>query len=214
MPRPSRNVDVALLRAGRALYPASGIHALSVRKVAERARVNVAMFHYHFGTKENFVRVLLAQIYDAMFERLSLAADGEDPVDALRRALLVLAHFVRDHRAVLRRILLDALAGEPVALDFARTNLPRHVRVVSGLLAAGQASGALRGVSPLQALSLLGAAVPGPILVGTMVVEAAGVSRSLRRTFEREVLGDDALAERIDVVLAGLAAPRAKERRA
>ena len=207
MPRPSRNVDAALLRAGRALYPATGIRGLSVRKVAERAGVNVAMFHYHFGSKEQFVRMLLAQMYDAMFEKLSLVAGGGDPVASLRAALLVLGRFAREHRAILQRILLDALGGEPVALDFGRTNLPRHVRVVAGLVAAGQASGALRKVAPLQALALVGGAIPGPILVGAMAVDAAGASRALRRAFEREVLDDDALAERIDLVLVALASP-------
>ena len=37
MPRPSRNVDVLLLRAGREMFPSAGVRGLSVRKVAERA---------------------------------------------------------------------------------------------------------------------------------------------------------------------------------
>ena len=214
MGRPSRNVDAALLRAGRALYPTTGIRGLSVRKVAERAGVNVAMFHYHFGSKEKFVGVLLGQLYDAMFERLSLAADGDAPLPALRRALLVLAHFARDHRAVLRRILLDALAGEPVAVEFARVNLPRHLRVVAGLVRAGQACGALRDIAPLQALALLAGSIGGPILLGTAVTENPGVPRALRGAFENEVLGDAALAERVDLVLAALAAPNGRKRKA
>lgn len=214
MPRPSRNVDAALLRAGRALYPTTGIRGLSVRKVAERAGVNVAMFHYHFGSKQKFVAVLLAQMYDAMFEQLSLAADGDAPVTALRRALRVLAHFARDHRAVLRRILLDALAGEAVAIEFARTNLPRHLRVVAGLVGAGQACGALRDVAPLQALALLGGSIGGPILLGTAVTESARVPRAVRAAFQRDVLDDDAIAERIDLVLAALTVPAARKRKA
>ena len=213
MARPSRNVDAALLRAGRALYPSTGIRALSVRKVCERAGVNVAMFHYHFRSKERFVAVLLAQIYEAMFERLALAADGGPPLAALRRALLVLAHFARDHRAVLRRILLDALAGEPVAIEFARANLPRHLRIVAGLVRAAQAAGKLRDIAPLQALALLGGAIGGPILLGTALTESAAVPRTLRLAFEREVLDDDALAERVDLLLATLAASKARKRK-
>jgi len=212
--RPSRNVDAALLRAGRALYPTSGIAGLSVRKVAERAGVNVAMFHYHFGSKERFVAILLGQIYDAMFERLRLAADGEAPLPALRRALLVLAHFARDHRAVLRRILLDALAGERVAVEFARTNVPRHLQVVAHLVAASRASGALRDVAPLQALALLAGSIGAPILLGSAITESGGIPRALRGAFEREVLGDDAIAERIDLVLAALARPGKRKRAA
>lgn len=214
MGRPSRNVDAALLRAGRVLYPTTGIRGLSVRKVAERAGVNVAMFHYHFGSKEKFVAVLLAQIYDAMFERLRLAADGDAPVAALRRTLLVLAQFARDHRAVLRRILLDALAGERVAVEFARSNLPRHLRVVAGLVVAGQASGALRDVAALQAIALLAGAIGAPILLGSAVTESDGVPRATRVAFEREVLDDAAIGERIDLVLAALAAPKARRRKA
>ena len=59
MSRPSRNVDALLLRAGRELYPETGAAGLSIRKVAERAGVNLGMFHYHFRTKEAFVRQLL-----------------------------------------------------------------------------------------------------------------------------------------------------------
>ena len=213
MARPSRNVDAALLRAGSALYPSTGIRALSVRKVCERAGVNVAMFHYHFRSKERFVAVLLAQMYEAMFERLALAADGGPPLAALRRALLVLAHFARDHRAVLRRILLDALAGEPVAIEFARANLPRHLRIVAGLVRAAQAAGKLRDIAPLQALALLGGAIGAPILLGTALTESAAVPRTLRVAFQRQVLDDDALAERIDLLLSTLAASKARKRK-
>ncbi|HTL76867.1 MAG TPA: TetR/AcrR family transcriptional regulator [Casimicrobiaceae bacterium] len=212
MGRPSRNVDAALLRAGRALYPSTGIRALSVRRVCERAGVNLAMFHYHFESKERFVAVLLAQMYEAMFERLTLAADGDVPLAALRRALLVLAHFARDHRAVLRRILLDALAGERVAIAFARANLPRHLRVVAGLVRAAQSARTLRDVAPLQALALLGGAIGGPILLGTAVTESGAVPPAVRLAFAREVLDDDALSERVDLVLATLAAPKARKR--
>ena len=149
-----------------------------------------------------------------MFERLRLAADGDAPVPALRRTLLVLAQFARDHRAVLRRILLDALAGEPVAVEFARTNLPRHLRVVAGLVRAGQACGALRDVAPLQALALLAGSIGAPILLGSAITESGGIPRALRGAFGREVLGDDAIAERVDLVLAALADPNGRTRNA
>jgi AcrR family transcriptional regulator len=209
MPRPSRNVDAALLRAGQALYPLTGARGLSVRKLAERAGVNVAMFHYHFGSKENFLRVLLGGMYERMFGELALAADGAAarPVDALRDALLVVARFVRDHRAVLRRILLDALAGEPVALEFARGNLPRHLQVVVALLRAGQANATLRPLPPGQALAFVAGAIGAPILLGTAISEHPDVATALRRTYERQVLSDEALGERGDLVMTALTAP-------
>jgi len=59
MPRPSRNVDERLLAAGRELYPDAGAAGLSIRRIAERAEANLGMFHYHFRTKDQFVRRLL-----------------------------------------------------------------------------------------------------------------------------------------------------------
>jgi AcrR family transcriptional regulator len=205
MVRPSRNVDVALLDAGRALFPDSGIAGLSVRKVAERAGVNLGMFHYHFKTKDAFVRALLQRLYDGMFAELELAAAGDArPVEALRAAANVLARFVRDNRRLLRRLMADAVASEPLALEFVRRNLPRHIGVIRALVDAGQRSGALKPVSIPQALSFIAGAVGGPILIGGAVVERDEVPAPLRRSFETDVLSDAALAERVDLVLAGL----------
>jgi len=65
MPRPSRNLDRALLAAGRALLPARGCSGLSIREVAEAANVNLGMFHYHFKTREAFLRTLLQSMYES-----------------------------------------------------------------------------------------------------------------------------------------------------
>ena len=211
MVRPSRNVDVALLEAGRALFPQSGIAGLSVRKVAERAGVNLGMFHYHFKTKDAFVRALLQRLYDGMFAELELAAAGDTrPVEALRASANVLARFVRDNRLLLRRLMADAVASEPIAVEFVRTNLPRHIGVIGGLVAAGQRAGVLKPVPIAQALAFIAGAVGAPILIGGAIVERDEAPAALRRTFESAVLSDDALAERVDLVLAGLRAPRSR----
>ncbi|HSV20421.1 MAG TPA: TetR family transcriptional regulator [Casimicrobiaceae bacterium] len=209
MPRPSRNVDAALLAAGRALYPAVGMRALSVRRVAEHAGVNLGMFHYHFGSKEQFIRTLLTQLYDGMFAELALAAANDArPVEALRAAAIVIARFVRDHRLLLRRLMADAMNGETLAVEFAAANLPRHFGVILGLVHAGQRAGALKPVPPAQAVAFIAGAVGGPIIIGGAIVERDGMPAALRRTFETAVVSDQALAERVDLVLAGLCVAR------
>ena len=209
MPRPSRNVDAALLEAGRALYPQTGVAGLSVRKVVEHAGVNLGMFHYHFGSKEAFVRTLLQQLYDGMFAELALAAGADRrPVEALRASMNVLARFVRDNRMLLRRLLTDALNDEPVALAFVRANLPRHIGVIVGLVEAAQRAGALKPVASRQALAFVAGGVGAPILLGSVLSERDGAPDAMRRGFREAVISDRALAERVDLVLAGLALPR------
>ncbi|MEO5764992.1 MAG: TetR/AcrR family transcriptional regulator [Casimicrobiaceae bacterium] len=204
MARPSRNVDARFLEAGRDLYPESGVAGLSVRKLAERAGANLGMFHYHFRTKEQFVRQLLQAMYDDMFASLELAAAAGPPREALRAALNVLGRFGRDNGRLLRRLIGDALAGEPIALEFLRANIPRHIRVVVGLVDAGQRSGVLRRMPAPQAVAFLAGSVAAPVLISGAIAEHAlvpGVTPDLAAI----VASDAAIAERVDCALAGLA---------
>jgi AcrR family transcriptional regulator len=217
MARPSRNLDQALLAAGRALLPARGCAGLSVREVAESAGVNLGMFHYHFRTRDAFLRAVLQQAYEEMFARLTLEIRGEiAPACHLRAALRVLGRFLRDNRAFVARILADALTGEPSARQFIGENLPRHLFVLRSLVAQGQAAGALREMPLEQAIGICAGALALPILVGGAVAESGMVPKSAARTIERTLLSDAALDERIDRALAALApdAPRSRSTRA
>jgi len=204
MTRPSRNVDRLLLRAGRELFPETGVARLSVRKVALRAGVNPGMFHYHFGNKDQFVRQLLQDLYDEMFANLELAASARSPRDALRAALNVLGRFARDNTRLLRRLIADALSGDALAREFLRANMPRHVNVLLSLIKSGQRSGVLRAMAPAHALAFLAGSVAAPILIGGILADhdlVPGVAASLPA-----LIGTDAaIAERVDCALAGLA---------
>ena len=216
MARPSRNLDQVLLAAGRELLPQRGCAGLSVREVAERAGVNLGMFHYHFRTREVFLRAVLQQAYEEMFATLRLEADrGAPPVEGLRAALRVLGRFLRDNRPLLARVFADALGGEACAREFIRDNLPRNVAVLRRMYLAGRRGGALRAVAFEQALGLLAVALALPILAGGTIAASGMVGEARRRSLERTLLTDAAIDERIDLALAGLAqpAPRRKERR-
>ena len=52
-----------LLEAGAALFAAQGFHGTTVREIAERAGVNLAAGHYHFGSK----RELYLEVFRAHF---------------------------------------------------------------------------------------------------------------------------------------------------
>ena len=214
MPRPSRNTDALLLQAGRELFPERGVHGLSVRMVAEHAGVNLGMFHYHFRSKQVFVQALLQELYDEMFAKLELAASGLAPVDALRGALNVLGRFARDNARLLRRLLADAMAQEPLAIEFLRANMPRHVGVLAGLVQAGQQAGLLRKLAPPQAIAFLAGSVAAPLVIGGGLRERGVLPASVAGRFMQAVATDAAIAERVDCALAGLAAPPARRAKA
>ena len=209
MPRPSRNVDQLLLKAGHELLPKTGVRALSIRQVTERAGVNLGMFHYHFKTKDAFVRALLESQYNEMFASLEIATHRSiSVVENLRAAVSVLANFGRDNRLLLVRLAGDALAGEVIAVEFLRANLPRHLAVIAALLAQGQKLGRFRKMPIPQAIAFLIGGVGAPILLGAALVNRGFAPPPLARGLEDAVFSEDAIRERIDMALTGLAAKK------
>ena len=205
MPRPSRNVDQALLASGAVLYPQLGCAGLSVRAVAAHAGVTPGMFHYHFESKEAFLRTLLQRFYEDLFSRLSVpAGQGGAPLDRLRAALLAFGSFVRLHAPELRRVLADAEAGEAVAQDFLRRNLPRHLKLLLGLLAEAEAAGQIAPQPALLRLTFLMGAVMGPVLVAAMLKDGGVLPALVRRQVMPQVLSDAAIGQRIDLALRAL----------
>ncbi len=210
-PRPSRNLDQALLAAGRALFPPRGCAGLSLREVADAAGVNLGMFHYHFGSREAFLRALMQQAYEEMFSTLTLeVARRGDAIEHLRAALRVLGRFLRGNRPFLARVLADALSGEQCAREFMRENAPRHLAVLQKHIAEGQAAGLIRPVAIAQAIGTCAGALAFPIIVGGAIVESGGLPAAAAGMIEGTLLSDAAIDERIELVLAALAQPASR----
>lgn len=205
MPRPSRNVDQLLIQAGLALLPTVGVRALSIRQIAEHAGVNLGMFHYHFKTKEVFVRLILDQTYNALFDSLAMVSHASSsPLDNLRASLHVLAKFGRDHRELIVTLVGDGLAGEPVAREFLHANMPRHIAILARLIEGAQREGQIKKMPLPQALAFIMGAVAGPILGGAAAMRNGLLPQHIGAQLQMYVLTDDAIAERIDMALAGL----------
>ncbi len=214
-PRPSRNLDQALLAAGRELFPERGCAGMSVREVAEAAGVNLGMFHYHFKSREAFLRSLMQQGYEAMFATLSLEiARPADTVSTLRYALRAIGRFVRDNRRFLARVLADALSGEPCARDFLRDNLPRHLDVMRGLIAQGQKEGVFAPIPLPQAIGLCAGSLAMPILAGGAMIDSGALDPAMAKTLESTLLSNGALDQRIDLALKAISGSNGSAARA
>ena len=213
-PRPSRNLDRLLLAAGRELLPARGCAALSVREVADAAGVNLGMFHYHFKSREAFLRALLQSMYEEMFSQLTyLAREDWSAVENLREAMRFLGRFLRANRPLLARVMADALCGDAIAREFLAANMPRHLGHMHALIEIGQARGELRAMPVPQALGFAAGALAMPILLGGAIVESGALGRGTKK-LERTLLSDAAIDERIELALAAIAsAPVAPARK-
>ena len=205
MPRPGRNIAQALLASGRTLYPERGSAGLSVRVLAEHAGVQPGMFHYHFASKEAFLRELLQQFYEEMFGSLSEAAQHVgSPVQRLRAALLFFARFVREHQAVLGRLFADASGGDPVCAEFVRANAPRHLKLLLKLMQEAEAAGEIAPLPALQRFVFTMGAIAMPLVLVPRIAALEVAPAVVRRQMKKQVTSDEAIAQRVDLALSAL----------
>ena len=218
MPRPSRNLDRALLAAGRELFPSRGCAGLTVREVADAAGVNLGMFHYHFKSREAFLRALLQSFYEELFTELTARAMQRRPdaapqpraIDFLRNALQFMGRTVRANRPLLTRVLIDALGHEPIATEFLDRNMPRHLGLLLSLVQAAQKEGTVRADVPApQLLGFCAGSLAMPILFGGAVVERGAAGARVTQLIESALLSDAALDQRIELALAAITRPAA-----
>ncbi len=194
-----------MLQAGRELFAHQGCAGLSVRAVAERAGANPGMFHYHFKTKDQFLRAVLQQVYEEIFAGLAGAVAQDGPaIVRLREALVAAGTLLARHRLVIARLWMDAIGGEPVAVEFLQRNAPRHLGLLRALLEQAQSEGSLRSIAPLQCLATLMGAAALPSVFASRLFEVALPQPGFQHEFARQVLNPEAIAERVDLVLDAL----------
>lgn len=208
MARPSQDLDQALLASGLALYPSLGCKGLSMRRVAEHAGTRPAMLHYHFESKDAFLRAVLQGVYERLFERISTSRTEQGAaLQRLRGALVVLTSFAREHRELLGRLLLDAATGETVVQEFLAANVPRHFSIVWELLQEAERDGSLRPMAPWQRLFFLMGSVGVPLLLAALLTQMTAIPKPLLDRLQRQVLGPKATEQRIDLALDALRVP-------
>ena len=109
---PAGDTKARLIATAGPLFAERGYHATSIRQVAQRARVNVAAAHYHFGSK----RALYLAVFRAHFAdvRAQLRAGGAS-VDAAQLTRLGRPEVERLLAARLS-VMLRLLLGPPPGL--------------------------------------------------------------------------------------------------
>ncbi|HEX4048891.1 MAG TPA: TetR/AcrR family transcriptional regulator [Elusimicrobiota bacterium] len=211
MSRPSAHLDRRLVSAARAMLPETGFSGLSVREAARRAGVNAGMFHYHFKTKEAFLRRVLRECYEDFLQSFREAADPPGTSRArLRRVLVAFGRFGRDNRVMYTLMLRELLNAQPEMYAFARENFPRHTAAVMSLIEDCRREGTVRPL-PVPMLAMFAMSTMGLPNVVVTGLERNRVRVLLGRTaaeFSRMLLSDEMIEARADMAMAALAPAR------
>ncbi|MBK5093485.1 MAG: TetR/AcrR family transcriptional regulator [Actinobacteria bacterium] len=126
-----------------------GYDAATTREIAERSGVNKALIHYHFGSKEALLEIILERYYRQLTIALGDAIQGSGRFhERTRRLIDAYTDFLDEHRNFTRTVLREASGGRHVervrgfmvpifkmGMDFVHEEFP-HTR--SGDFAAEQ----------------------------------------------------------------------------
>ena len=209
MARPSQSIDQQLLQSGRELFPRCGCCDLSLRALTEHAKVNMGMFHYHFRTKDNFLSILLQEMYEELFAQLQ--AETQHPgnaIERLRHTMQLLARLLREHGGWLGRVWADAARGEQVAQDFLKKNGARHMQLIISLIMQAKFDGELGDIAPMQAFTFLMGSIAAPMVIAPRVMQLGFAPEFFHEQMQHSVLSDEAIVERVDRALFALQIPR------
>jgi AcrR family transcriptional regulator len=133
-----------LLEAAERLLAESGIAAVTVRSVAERAGTTTRAVYALFGSKEGLVQALAARGFDLISERLDSLPLTDDPVeDLLTAAIAGFRNFAVDHPQLFRLVFVSGLGIQfgPETYTAQSTSLRRLGERVERLRATGLLGG-------------------------------------------------------------------------
>ncbi|MDQ7773427.1 MAG: TetR/AcrR family transcriptional regulator [Elusimicrobiales bacterium] len=207
MARPASGTDIKLKAAGKELLREKGVTGFGVREACRRAGVNTGMFHYHFGSREEFLRAVMKEMYaDFMVDFRAGVSAGGSPRDKLKNALVQVGRFARSMRRAAPMVLADLAHGNKEAFSFMKSNFTEHIGEIAALAAEARPRSALKAHSVPY---MVGAMVPVmifPVIIGG-IMERNGVKELRGEKLSglmEEFISDSGIEERAEIALRGI----------
>ena len=120
-----------LLEAGAALFAAQGFHGTTVREIADRAGVNLAAGHYHFGSKRELYLEVFRAHFTQVREELRRRGAAPDPAQLADLSDEGAATVLRERiRAMLDQVMAPAPALAPLLMHREMTDPTEALPVI------------------------------------------------------------------------------------
>lgn len=147
-----------ILETAEQYFADHGFAETSIRRIAAKARVNSAMIHYYFGSKERLYRSVLETAISAVRRLLSDAVEGPGSVgERLARFAEAYAAYIFNHPNFVRIIHRELLTGSSRLKPVAAENIRKNHSMLKDILDEGVRTGELRDLDPvLTPISLIG----------------------------------------------------------
>jgi len=183
-----------ILHAAASVFADVGFAGARVDEIAKRADMNKALIYYHVGSKETlYGEVIAAMLNEAETRLMQEMSNADAPEDRLRRYIRNLSRFLDEHPDI-APIMLREIASEWQHLPTAAfQTFQRIIRMLTGILADGEAQGVFLPTSP--------------ILVHFIIISPLGILGTIRRILS----GYEAVPERLQYMRQGFPANSAEQ---
>lgn len=150
----SRDVEATILSIAEKRFAERGYAAVSIREIAEKARVNAAMIHYYFGNKESLLKAVLERALRPLAAAIETLQNTPDvsPGDVYETLLDTIASHPHLPYLVMREVMLP---GGVMQKHFAENLGPRLGGALPGLLARESNHAHLRDDIPPNVAALV-----------------------------------------------------------
>jgi AcrR family transcriptional regulator len=155
--------QIQIMEAAEELFAEKGFNGTSVREIAEKAHINLAMVSYYFGSKEKLLEAVFE--YRGELIKLKLESIVEQPgLTALEKVYLLIDNYIEKiirqqcfHKVLAREQVLNN-AGHTAELIFQMKK--RNQEIIARLIQEGQKKGEFKKNIdiPLMMATLIGTA--------------------------------------------------------
>lgn len=81
-----------IIDAARELFYEKGFTGITVRDIANKAEVNLALLHYYFRTKDKIFEIVFSEAFSLLFKQLNKALSSD--VDAFEKIRLIISCYI------------------------------------------------------------------------------------------------------------------------
>jgi len=206
MTRPTSGADIRLRAAGCRLLLEKGITRLSVRETCRAAGINTGIFHYYFGSREEFLKAVMKDIYsDFMANFQASISTGDTPRARLKNALVEVGKFARTIRPAAPMLFTDVLYGNKEAFAFMKENFTAHIGLITALVSECRPSSSLKQYSvPFIIGSLVPAMIFPALISGELRRKANKMCGLSMEEIIKETLSDSGIEARAEAAVRGI----------
>lgn len=155
--------QLQIMETAENLFAEKGFNGTSVRDIAEKAQVNLAMVSYYFGSKEKLLEALFDHRGESVKVKLETIIERAD-LTAMQRVHLLIDNYIEKimsqqcfHRILAREQVLN---NAPATADLILQMKKRNLELIGRLIQDGQKKGEFRKNIdiPLMMTTMIGTA--------------------------------------------------------